>query len=1153
MAIITRLEARGFKSFARGVDIPFTDGFNCIMGPNGSGKSNIADAIIFVLGESSARNMRAGKSASLIYNGGKKGTPAKEAEVSIYFDNSGKEFPIDAREVAITRSVKHSGNSVYKINNEVHTRQQVVDLLSSAKIDADGHNIVMQGDISQFTAMRPEDRRHIVEDLSGISVYEDKKQKALSDLGKVQEQLDQANIILIEREKFLHELKKDRDQASEFRKLEENLSRNKATRLNTLITDKTARHQEVESKYADVKKEVEHLQGKINLAKAEIDQKKQELQAISSELSEKGDLKQRMLQREIEVIKTDSIKKSIRKDVVESEIKKVNERKRELTKTVKDQEDNLLKLRKERERLGEANKKQTERIDEIQNKVDAFKAKHGLQSVDDANSRIISIDGQIEDKQRFLQTILETKQEHVREKDKADFEIQALEEKLGKGSDSEVIAKLKLLKEDFKAVTRKLSDSLNENSVFAAQLSAARKRSYELNDELSQLRMRTASAREGTSADRAIQKINSMKMDGVYGTIASLGNVSSKYSMALKYAAGNRINSVVVSTDAVASKCIQVLKETKSGYATFLPLNKIQDRAVEEDVKKISKLPGSHGLALDLVSYDSKFKSVFKFVFGSTVVVDNVETARKIGIGRARMSTLEGDLIETSGAMTGGYRDKMGLTGFKEKELDSGIERLDGDLSDIVKKIDLIEKHKLDNEEDIAKFRERKASLETEITMIEGKEGGNDVSELRKKKLELEKNRQEHFSLLSEIESDISKADREVSDLRQERTKLQEAIGKLGNNSLSEFLKKHSDDVSNLKQEIYKGDARINSIDKELQLYSGEKEKTSMIIANLEKEAVNFGNEFNLLGQGITELNQQIREKDCMLRQFYSDYDHLFKSKQKTNDRIMALDVNIIKHEERIRSIESRGNDQSIKMAELAAELAGLNKEFEQYANVQLRRGVSVEDLNAEIKNYENMMKSMGSVNLKALEVYDAANTEYGQLVEKYEKLKIEKEQVLNMMAVIDGQKKDIFMKFFRQLGKNFSDIFATLSTKGEAMLVLENPEDIFTGGVDIKVRLAGTRYLDIKSLSGGEKTLTALAFIFAIQEFEPAAFYVLDEPDAALDLKNSELLSKLVSKYSAKAQYIVISHNTSIINDAQNVYGISMQDGISKVVSVKI
>ena len=494
MAIITKLEAKGFKSFARGVEIPFTDGFNCIMGPNGSGKSNIADAIIFVLGESSARNMRAGKSASLIYNGGKKGTPAKEAEVSIYFDNSGKDFPIDAREVAITRVVKHSGNSVYKINNEVHTRQQVVDLLSAAKIDADGHNIVLQGDITQFTAMRPEDRRHIVEDLSGISIYEDKKQKALSDLGKVQEQLDQANIILVEREKFLHELKKDRDQASEFRKLEDNLSRNKATRLDTLITDKTNRHKEVESKYADIKKEVEHLQNEINLAKTEIEQKKQELQTIDNELKEKGDLKQRMLQREIEVIKIDNIKKLSRKDVVESEIKKVNERKRELTKTIKDQEDNLLKLRKEREKLGEANKKQTERIDEIQNKVDAFKAKHGLQSVDDANSRIITIDGQIEDKQRFLQTILETKQEHVREKDKADFEITSLDEKLGKSSNAEVNTRLKLLKEDFKAVTRKLSDSLNENSVFAAQLSTARKRSYELNDELSQLIINNSSS-----------------------------------------------------------------------------------------------------------------------------------------------------------------------------------------------------------------------------------------------------------------------------------------------------------------------------------------------------------------------------------------------------------------------------------------------------------------------------------------------------------------------------------------------------------------------------------------------------------------------------------------------------------------------------------
>lgn len=1153
MTIITKLTAKGFKSFAKGVEIPFSTGFNCVMGPNGSGKSNIADAIIFVLGEHSARNMRAGKSASLIYNGGKKGSPAKEAEVSIYFDNSNKDFPIGSKEVVITRIVKQSGNSTYKINNELRTRQQAVDLLSAVKLDADGHNIVLQGDITQFTAMRPEDRRHIIEEIAGISVYEDKKQKALLDLQKVQEQLDQADIILKEREKFLHELKKDRDQASEFRGLEENLSRNKATRLSLMLADKNAKHQEVESRNNDIKKEVERLQNEINLAKAEIEQKKQELTEIANELSEKGDSKQRQIQKELEILKTDNIKKNSRKEVVDNEIRRLNDRKRELTKSIKEFEDNLLRLRKEREKLGEQNKKHSERTDEVQAKMDAFKEKHGLKSADDANSRIITIDGQIEDKQRFLQTILETKQEHTREKDKAEFELISINEKLGSSGNNADGNRLKSLREEFKAITRKLADALNENSMFSAQLGSSRKKSYELSEELSKMRMRNASINERSATDRAIQKISAMKIDGVYGTVANLGNVNAKYSMALKYAAGGRINSLVVSTDAIAAKCIQILKESKSGTATFLPLNKMQDRPIEEEAKKISKTPGAHGLAIDLVTYDSKFKPVFKFVFGGTVVVDNVETARKIGIGRARMATIDGDIIEPSGAMTGGFRDKLMSAGFKEKELDSGIESLDDELQRVQKSIDLIEKNKAENEEAIANFRERKASLETEINLLEAKTGSKDSSQLTKTRNELEKSKDEHASLLAEIESDISKAGREIKELREERAKLHEAIGKLGSSSISEVLKKQADELVNTKQEINKNDARINSIDNELKMVSSEKEKTNLIIANIDKELNDFINELNLFEQSAAELKQQIHDKESTLKQFYTDYDQLFKRQQKTKDRIQAIDVNIIKYEERARSTETRGHDFIIKMAELAAEIAGLNKEFEQYANVQLRRGVSVEDLNAEIKNYENMMKGMGSVNMKALEVYDAANTEYGQLVEKYQKLKVEKDDVLNMMAVIDGQKKDLFLKFFKQLDKNFREIFATLSTKGEAMLVLENPEDPFAAGLDIKVKLGNTRYLDIKLLSGGEKTLTALAFVFAIQEFEPAHFYLLDEPDAALDLKNSELLSKLISKYSDKAQYIVISHNTSIINDAQTIYGVSMQDGISKVVSIKV
>ena len=209
MTVITKLEARGFKSFAKKTEIDLLPGFNCVLGPNGNGKSNIVDAICFVLGKSSARGLRAEKSANLIYNGGKNGKPSPEAEVSITFDNSKKVFPIEGKEVKVTRIVKQTGNSIYKVNDKVMTRQQVVDVLDTARIDPDGHNIVLQGDIVHFMDMKPIERREVIEDISGISIFEEKKGKAMNDLNKVQERLNEAEIILTEREKTLKDLKKE--------------------------------------------------------------------------------------------------------------------------------------------------------------------------------------------------------------------------------------------------------------------------------------------------------------------------------------------------------------------------------------------------------------------------------------------------------------------------------------------------------------------------------------------------------------------------------------------------------------------------------------------------------------------------------------------------------------------------------------------------------------------------------------------------------------------------------------------------------------------------------------------------------------------------------------------------------------------------------
>ncbi len=724
-----------------------------------------------------------------------------------------------------------------------------------------------------------------------------------------------------------------------------------------------------------------------------------------------------------------------------------------------------------------------------------------------------------------------------------------------KKEDQEKFSKLKKNREEFKDVTRKLSEALNQSSVYSVQLSSARSKLMDAQEEFARLRTKSIGIREASAGDLAVRKIIEQKMQGVYGTVADLGQVSGTYSLAMEVAAGTRMKSIVVASDVIAAKCIQYLKDNKLGVVTFLPLNKLQERAITQDEKHIAKEQGAHGLAIDLVNYEGKFASVFKYVLGGTVVVDDIVTARRIGIGRARMVTLTGDLMETSGAMIGGFRrESSGGLGFQHKEVSSGMERLDKDMERLSETVTLLEKHKTENEEVIIYSRERKAVLEAEIRAAEVSMGGTeDVKELETKKKELVSQSKEFERTQKEFEASLAKIEKELVKFKQEKQAHIDTLSKMGSAEVNKELENFEAQRQGLREQRIKNDSDKNSLHNQVHLYGSEKEKVLSILKSMEKEFESFSKELKELHEELKANDDILKIKEKNQKQFYAEYKEMFNKRAKCEEWIQKKDSTLIRNEERIRAVEGRRNEVSIKKALLSGEVEGLKKEFEQFEEVQLRRGIALADLLAEIKNFENMLRTLGNVNLRALEIYEKVNEEYLHLMEKFGTLKLEKEDVLKMMFEIEGKKQESFMKTFKLLERNFKEIFASLSTKGEAELILETPENVFDGGVDIRVRIVGSKYLDLKSLSGGEKTLTALSLIFAIQEFEPSWFYLMDEVDAALDKKNSELLSKLIAKYSKGAQYIVISHNDAIISEAETIYGVTMQDGVSKVVSLKV
>lgn len=1161
MTRVLKLELKGFKSFAKKTEVPFSEDFNCVLGPNGSGKSNILDAMCFVLGKSGAKGLRAEKTANLIYNGGKSKKGAKEGEVSIYFDNSSKIFGVEFDFVKVTRVVRASGQSVYKLNDKAVTRNQILDLLSRAKINPDGYNIILQGDIVRLVEMSSVERRQIVEEIAGISVYEQKKQKALRELQRVEDKMNEAEIILSERKAHLKELKADRDKALKFKELDEKIKRNKLTVIVSELAVKEKKSSEIDKVVDKLSKDISKSEEKIQKLREKIEFCKSSIKDINAEIEEKGEKEQVELQKEIEKLKVDFALNKQRISSIEAEIEKITARRSELSSSFSDVESKLKILNKSKVDFEADIKKKEVEIERIDKKIEDFRKKNKLESASDVDRQIEGVDSKIESLQEAVNKLREEQQSVIREKDKVENKLATIDDKISKllsvkKEHKEALDNLKGMKTEFKKTASELNQALSEDASLAAQISTAHSKLLSRKEDLAKLEARTAALREQTAGGQAIKEVLDLNLKGVFGVISELGNVSSDNSMALEIAAGGRINSIVVDSDETAAKCINHLKKNRTGVATFIPLNKIKTQGINESIRKI-KSHGVVGLAIDLISFEKKYEKAFEFVFGSTLVVEDVSVARRLGVGSVRMVTRSGDLIEVSGAMQGGHRQRSRQAGFVEKETRDSMVKLSSEISDLESVNARLSQKRRDNDELINRLREFKANLEGDIIKIEKslRLESDDVDADKTVKKELAESLKTLDAEYDRVSSSISQSNSELARAKIEKQKLRDQINQLRNPALlaelTSYEQKKSElkeDILNLKSEIKNSTAQIDSI------LGPEKENISKIFKQLDREEKDFSSELKSLISLIKTQERELHEKEARQKKFYEKFKSLFNKRNDLTTDMTNHENSILRENEGSRSFEQKINANNIEHARLKAEIAGLSEEKKLYDNVSPYKDKSLDVVRKEIRDFERMMEDFGSVNMRALEIYDSVEIEYKKLNEKKEKLRLEKEDVLVMINEVDSKKKELFMKTYEVVNHNFKEIFNTLSTKGEATLNLENPKDVFEGGLNIKVKLSGTKYMDIRSLSGGEKTLTALAFLFAVQEHDPAAFYILDEVDAALDKKNSERLAKLVKQYSDRAQYIIISHNDSVINEADTLFGISMNEhGESKVTSLRI
>ena len=952
MAYIKKLVMYGFKSFVRKTEIPFTPGINCVLGPNGSGKSNVSDGLCFVLGRLSAKSMRAAKASNLIFMGTKDVAPAKEASVEIIFDNTDNTFSLIEKEISIRRILRKNGQSIYKINNLIKTRQEVLGLLAQGGIDPNGFNIILQGEIQNFVRMHTEERRKVIEEVAGISIYELRKESSLKELGKTDEKLKEILAILKERTSYLNNLDRERQQALKFKKLEQDIQKYKASIIYNDLTKKKSEIQKINSEIIEKNKEIEQIRKIILTIETSVKSFESKIETINLTIQKSTGLEQERLNQDIANLRAELAGMIVKSENLERKLSEISKQKQELNESIRNNEISIKELKKEsptiikKEKEIQAKKLELEKLEEKRKKFYMIK------------SELRSIIGRFEDKNSFLKS-------HINE---SDFLLRQIE-----------------------SISKELLDKkITLEKIESFKLSVAEKKSL----------------------------------------LESLGKRESELE--------------------------------KVTYTNEYEIDK-QEKLIE-NISKIDICP----------------------VCKSKVTKEHIHSIHEETI--PRVSKLR-------------------------KEIDES----DKELSDIANKKELLKK-------EIEDFQIKISQGESDLMRISG---------INEKKDQI-KNLQEKIEEAKKELLELDKKKKNLDQLFQEDSNIEQ---------------KYETARIEIQEISLRSEENVNS---EISFKQREFERAKISLKQLTRDEEDLGDELKLIKKNI-EIKEELLEKNKIKdKELSQKFEKLIEERDSYQKKIRENEMNQSTHKNKIYNIDQEINNIKINKARVDAEVENFENEMLGFDNVEILK-INKDSLLEKLNHAKEIISNIGSVNLRSLEVYDEIKKEYDAIKEKVEIIEKEKEEIMKIIHEVDIRKKKTFIKTLDELNEIFSRNFSQLSAKGQVSLELENKKDPFEGGVNIIVKMGQGKYFDVKSLSGGEQTLIALSLIFGIQELKPYCFYILDEIDAALDKKNSERLADLLKRYMKHGQYIVITHNDEIISNATNLYGVSMHDGISKIISLKV
>jgi chromosome segregation protein len=1176
---LKEIRMENFKTFRRKVTVPIHKGFTGITGPNGSGKSNIADAILFVLGPRSSKMVRAKRLSDLIFHGNDQFRASKQCQVSLVFDNVDRTIPVDTDEVELRRVLKISNTdanqtlSYFYVNGRVSSQSEFENILAHAHLSAEGYNIVLQGHVSEFVNKTPVKVREEVDDIAGIRKYDEeidsangKKEQTIANMEKIRWHLDFIK-------GRLRELKKEKEEAEKYRSAQMEINKTKATLYHVQRSSVEGELRSYDEAIKNSEKRKIDLRGEMEKLEVERERTDQAIRKIESEIEAASGEEGKKLKEKLDAARLEMMRARDLHDTAqdtESELKKEG-RSRELE--LKDLKKRSEDLTKELERLGSeiasddsnmaALKKQVEAIEHDMERTDtdmlSLRRDLTLMNRELENKRLSLSQSTIEREKALAQS--DARRTSIADLEQMvatlSYEMKDAKDQLSDVSKSDPAKELKPLQKEFmdlrgreKHLVGKVKE-LESEITSLNRLYTSLKVEYETSEKL----------KKGVSmaVDDMLTARDKGEIRGIYGTIGELGKVKEQYNLALEVAAGGRVSALIVEDDSVAAQCIERLKKKKLGRATFLPLNKVKGKKPGPKALMILDDPHVVGNAIDLIAFDERYAPAFSWVFGDTVVVDDMETLRRV-MGGVKIVTLTGEIAGVGGDITGGSmndrKDRSSFGKRSQNELDDVSGKLqekmaESDsatvaLNEIREKVNAIESRILkitSGEQDVAS---RKKKLEEVFTSSE--------KALREREADLETRRAE----LVEIEASFKGAEAAMAESNARITELTSR-----RDELSERIEHHTPKAMRDKLRELRGSldavgsgraGRVEERDRDkaqLEMCSQRAQELTERISTVEKgiaqaraEAKDAKAREDRYSKEVKALESVLSSIDVKTKALYAELTELNRTLERIQGRRDACRGDLSIQDQII--ITQRAN---IRVAE--EKLADILREMKGFESTDIGPGPypPERDLTKRVREIETILENAGNVNLKALEEYESMDKKKDEIGADLRSLEKEKEELEGLIAGIHSKRTTEFMETFKGIDENFRRIYGLVSGGGEAFFELENPNDPLSAGLIIRVKPPKKKMTSLYSLSGGEKSLTSMAFIFSVQAYDPSPFYLLDEVDQNLDAVNAEIIAKMIAQNSARAQFVLVSLRKVTLKEAHHLYGVTLQGGDSVLV----